>query len=104
MKFKKLHIAVILGLFFQVLFSMNVSAQESSPLNEVVITATRSSQKLADIGRVVRVITAETLAKSQGRTLPEVLNNIAGLTIGGNGNNLGDLKSIYLRGSSSENT
>jgi len=73
-------------------------------LDEVVVTASRSPKKISEIGKVTRIITAETLAKSQGRTLPEVLNNIAGLTIGGNGNNPGDIKSTFLRGASSANT
>lgn len=82
----------------------NAFSQEPTSLNEVIITTNRAPQKLSDIGKVVQVITAETLARSQGRTLPEVLNNVAGLTIGGNGTSLGEPKAIYLRGSSTANT
>jgi vitamin B12 transporter len=69
-----------------------------------VVTASRSPKKISEIGKVARVITAETLSKSQGRTLPEVLNNVAGITIGGNGNNPGDVKAVYMRGASAANT
>lgn len=104
MQTKKKHLGAGIGLFLQILFSGSSFAQESNSLNEVVVTASRSPQKLSDIGKVVRVVTAETLAKSQGSTLPEVLNNVAGLTIGGNGNSLGELKRVFLRGASAGNT
>ena len=95
-----------LGLAHFGLFNNSSSAQErpAANLDEVVVTASRSPKKISEIGKVTQVITAETLAKSQGRTLAEVLNNVAGLTIGGNGNNPGDIKSVYLRGASAANT
>ena len=95
-----------LGLAHFGLFNYSSSAQErpAANLDEVVVTASRSPKKISEIGKVTQVITAETLAKSQGRTLAEVLNNVAGLTIGGNGNNPGDIKSVYLRGASAANT
>ena len=95
-----------LGLAHFGLLNNSSSAQErpAANLDEVVVTASRSPKKISEIGKVTQVITAETLAKSQGRTLTEVLNNVAGLTIGGNGNNPGDIKSVYLRGASSANT
>lgn len=106
MKPTKFYIAAGLGLAQSVLLYSNSSAQDRTPesLGEVVVTASRSPKKISEIGKVARVITAETLSKSQGRTLPEVLNNIAGITIGGNGNNPGDVKSVYLRGASAANT
>jgi len=73
-------------------------------LNEVVVTATRSPKKLADIGRVVTVITAAQINRSQGKTLPELLNNVAGITFSGAENNIGISSSLYMRGASSGNT
>lgn len=106
MKTKKIYVGVSLGLAQLVLLSSNASAQEkpARTLEEVVVTASRSPKRLSEIGKVVRVISAETLAKSQGRSLPEVLNHVAGLTIGGNGNNPGDIKSVYMRGATAANT
>lgn len=97
---------VCLGLAHLGLLTNSSLAQERpvANLDEVVVTASRSPKKISEIGKVTRVITAETLARSLGRTLPEVLNNVAGLTIGGNGNNPGDIKSVFLRGASSANT
>ena len=106
MKTKTNYVAAGLGLAQLVLLSGNALAQQEPVrnLNEVVVTATRSSKKQSEIGKVVRVISAETLSKSQGRSLTEVLNNVAGLTIGGNGNTPGDVKAVYLRGAAPGNT
>ena len=77
-------------------FAQNAFSQEKiNQLSEVVVTASRSPRKQSETGKVVRVISSDQLAQSQGRTLPELLNNIAGLTIGGNGNNPGDIKAVY---------
>jgi len=106
MKTTKFYIAAGLGLVHSVFLYSNSFAQNRFPeiLGEVVVTASRSPKKISEIGKVARVITAETLNKSQGRTLSEVLNNVAGITIGGNGNNPGDIKSVFLRGASAANT
>jgi len=106
MKTKKISIGVGLGLTQLMLLNSNIVAQERpvTNLDEVVVVASRSPKKLSEIGKVVRVITAETISKSQGRTLPELLNNVAGLTIGGNGGNPADVKAVYLRGASPGNT
>lgn len=106
MKKTNLFLMASLGLIPSVLLHSNSIAQDRSPetIGEVVVTASRSPKKISEIGKVARVITAETLARSQGRTLPEVLNNVAGITIGGNGNNPGDVKSVYMRGASAANT
>lgn len=93
-----------LGLVY-LAFSQNALSQEKiNQLSEVVVTASRSPRKQSETGKVVRVISATQLAQSQGRTLPELLSNIAGLTIGGNGNNPGDIKAVYLRGAGAGNT
>jgi vitamin B12 transporter len=106
MKTKKFYLAASLGLVQLTLLSSNLLAQQRpvANLDEVVVTASRSPKKISEIGKVVRVISAETLAKSQGRTLSEVLNNIAGITIGGNGGNPADVKAVYMRGASAANT
>jgi vitamin B12 transporter len=106
MKRTKIYVVAGLGLVQSVLLCSNTFGQEkpSETLGEVVVTASRTPKKISEIGKVARVITAETLSRSQGRTLPEVLNNVAGITIGGNGNNPGDVKSVFLRGATAANT
>lgn len=105
---KKRNILVAAGLGFAQLALLNAKAlaqrQDSTSLNEVVITASRSPKKIADIGKVVKVISKEEIERAQGRTLPELLNTVAGLTIAGSGSNPGGIQSVYLRGASSANT
>ena len=93
-----------LGLVCAQLPSLAQETQKNYQLNEVVVTASKSPRKQSEIGKVVRVISAEQLEQNQGRSLTELLNQVAGLTIGGNGNNPGDIKAVYLRGASAGNT
>ena len=103
---KKFVVAAGLGLVQLALLSGIASAQEEPvrSLDEVVVTANRSPRKLTEVGRVVRVITAEQLEKSQGRNLAEVLNNVAGLNLSGTGNNMGSNVSVFTRGATAGNT
>lgn len=102
----KKFIRVLAGLgFAHLAISPQASSQEKiNQLSEVVVTASRSPRKQSETGKVVRVISSQQLAQSQGRSLPELLNNVAGLTMTGSANHPGELKSLYLRGSSRGNT
>jgi vitamin B12 transporter len=93
-----------LGLVCAQLPAWAQETQKNYQLNEVVVTASKSPRKQSEIGKVVRVISANQLEQNQGRSLTELLNQVAGLTIGGNGNNPGDIKALYLRGASAGNT
>ncbi len=102
---KKNYVKVLGGLAI-ILSNFHALAQEQAErtLNEVVVTASRSPRKQSEIGRVIRVIGAKQLAQSQGRTLPEVLNNVAGLQLSGAGNAFGSNISVFTRGASAGNT
>jgi vitamin B12 transporter len=102
----KKFIRVLAGLgLAHLAFAPFVAAQECiNQLGEVVVTASRSPRKQSETGKVVRVISSQQLAQSQGRSLPELLHNFAGITIGGNATQPGDIKSLYLRGASAGNT
>lgn len=76
----------------------------SRPLNEVILTANKYPQKQTETGKVISVITAKQLEKSQGLTLPEVLNAAVGTTIIGANNNLGTNQTVSIRGASAGNT
>ncbi|MBB6108071.1 vitamin B12 transporter [Mucilaginibacter lappiensis] len=94
-----------IGLLHITLLAATVQAQDTTRLlNNVVVTATRSPKKLSDIGRVVTVISAEQINRSQGKTLPQLLNTVPGLTFSGAQNAPGIATSIYLRGASTGNT
>jgi vitamin B12 transporter len=105
MKKNDVWFAAGLGLAQLALLSTAARAQDSTRvLKQVVVTATRSPKKLSDIGRVVSVITADQIAKSQGKTLPGLLNTVPGITFSGADNNRGLSSDIYLRGASAGNT
>ncbi|MFD2164266.1 TonB-dependent receptor plug domain-containing protein [Paradesertivirga mongoliensis] len=105
-------IAAGLGLAQLALISSGALAQDTTrtinsqtDLEQVVVTATRSAKRKAEVGKVVRVITSEQIQRSQGRTLPEVLNNVAGITYSGANNAQSNTSaSLFLRGASAGNT
>ncbi len=72
----------------------------SKILNPVIITANKFPQKQSTTGKVITVITKEQIEKSSGRTVAQLLNEQAGITINGALNNLGANQTVYLRGAS----
>lgn len=111
MKKKSFQIAASLGFAQLALIGLSASAQDTvktinvTSLDQVVVSATRSAKRRAEIGKVVRVITSEQLQRSQGRNLPEILNNIAGITYSGAGNAYSNnAASLFFRGASAGNT
>src|SRR5450759_3049527 len=80
-------------------------AQDSSKtLNPVIITANKIPQKQSTTGKVITVITKEQIERSSGRTVAQLLNEQAGITINGALNNLGANQTVYLRGASAGRT
>lgn len=90
-----------LGLVQFAFCANNVLAQEVKTLEEVVIAATKNEQKQSQTGKVVTMISSEELANSVGKNLAELLNQQAGITIGGVGSNAGKDKSLFFRGAGS---
>lgn len=103
---KKIYlIAAGLCLAQSALLSTTANAQDSTRvLNDVVVTATRSPKKQSEIGREVTIITADQIANSQGKTLPQLLNSVPGITFSGANNAPGISSSVFLRGASTGNT
>lgn len=102
---KNLLVAASLGLVQLALLSAAAHAQDTTRvLHNVVVTATRLPKKLSDVGRVVDVITSDQIARSQGKSLPELLNTVPGITFSGAENAPGLSSSIFLRGASTGNT
>jgi vitamin B12 transporter len=89
-----------------VVISSQLSAQQDSAknLDPVVVTATKTAVKQSQTGKVVSVIDQATLRRSVGRTVPEILNNEAGMYITGANNVLGTNQDNYLRGAATGNT
>ena len=99
MKKKFLIVAAGLGLVQLALFSKTTHAQEKNrALDTVVVTATRSPKKLSETGRVVTIISAEQINRSQGKSLPELLNTVPGITFSGANNAPGISSSVFLNG------
>ena len=70
-------------------------------LDQVVVTASKYPLKQNQTGKVVIVLTKEELEKSTGKTLGQVLNEQAGIIVGGAYNNMGTNQDIYMRGAAS---
>jgi len=73
-------------------------------LQEVVITATRSTKHLFDVGRNISVITRDHIQNSMYNSVAEVLSEQGGMYIVGTGQNPGMIQSIFTRGANSNHT
>ncbi len=83
-----------------VIFSSYTQAQDTTAtaMNEVVVTPTRFSKRVAETGKVVTVISKTQLERSAGKDLAQLLNEQAGIAISGAGSNPGKDKAVYVRG------
>lgn len=84
--------------------SSNIFAQQEqeSTIDEVTI-ASRTRQQLYKTGKNVQLITAKDLEKQQGKSLTEVLNQVAGFHTVGNYGNSPEPKALKIRGGKSAN-
>jgi vitamin B12 transporter len=91
-----------------VIISSIAQAQQDSTgskqLDEVVVTANKYPNKAILTGKVLNVITKQQLERAGGKDLAQILNEEAGIYIGGANSNPGKDKSIYLRGSGVDRT
>lgn len=92
-----------------IFFSSQLIAQDSIIVNEefpttsieltrVIVTANKYPQKQSQTGKTVTVISKEMIERSKGKTISELLNQQAGLTVVGAANVLGTNQDVYLRG------
>lgn len=79
------------------LFSQEKIAEIES-LKEVVVTATKFATNKKNIGKVVYKITQETIEKSAGKTVLDLLNDVPGVEINGNFSTKGQNLGYYIRG------
>jgi vitamin B12 transporter len=88
-----------------IISSQSFSQQDSTKtLDEVILTANKYPQKQSETGKVVTVINKKQLDKSSGKTLGEILNTVAGITISGATNNPGTNLTLAIRGASAGNS
>ncbi len=80
----------------------NLFAQEKTAhveqLEEVVVTATKFAIKKELVGKIIYQIKAEEIANLKGKSVVDVLDNIAGIQINGTNSSAGKNKSTYIRG------
>jgi len=81
-----------------------IREQDTSLLDEVVITANKYPNKTSLTGKVVTIITREQLERSGGKDLSQLLTEQVGIYIGGANSNAGKDKSLYLRGARVDHT
>lgn len=84
-------------------FSQQEKVQEKI-LDPVIVTANKTEQKQSTTGKVITVITKEQIEKSAGKSVAQILNEQAGITINGALNNLGSVQTTFMRGASSGRT
>ena len=84
--------------------SLLQAQQDTTLLDEVVVTANKFPNKTSLTGKVVLVITQQQLEKSGGKDLSQILTEQAGIYIGGANSNPGKDKSIYIRGAGVTNS
>ena len=90
-----------------VCLSTCVYAQETvktKNLEEVVVTANKTDQKLSQTGKVITVLSDSILQKYQSQTVTELLTRQAGFIIVGSQNTFGTNQDVYLRGAGTGNT
>ncbi|HEY0066141.1 MAG TPA: TonB-dependent receptor [Flavisolibacter sp.] len=78
--------------------SSTVLAQDTTTLNEVVVTANKFSSKTTQTGKVVTVITRQDIERAGSRDLAQVLTEQGGIYINGYTGSPGKDKNIYIRG------
>ena len=82
-----------------------VSAQQdTTTLDEVVVTANKMAQKQSTTGKVVTVITKSDLEKMGNKNLATLLQEQVGVTVNGSSNNAGSVQTIFTRGASGGRT
>jgi vitamin B12 transporter len=83
-------------------FSLHPAAAQTA-LKETVVTATRTPTRSDELVSEVVVIDRDTIEKSAGRTLPEILARQAGLEFSSNGGR-GKASGVYIRGTEARHT
>ena len=81
-----------------------VAAQaDTTTLDPIVVTATRTETPLSQIGSSVTVVTAEEIAEKQQSRVVDVLRSVPGVNIVQSGT-MGSAISIYMRGTDTKHT
>ncbi|HMP92350.1 MAG TPA: TonB-dependent receptor [Phnomibacter sp.] len=80
------------------LSAQTADSVKTAVLDEVTITANRLPQKQSATGKVVSIITRPQIEQNLGKTVGQLLNEQAGITIAGALNNPGTPQTLFMRG------
>jgi len=98
----KNYVLIASGLTFSQMILVNdAKAQKEIKLDSVVISTTKNDQKQSQTGKVVTIIGSDVLDRSHGKNLTDLLNEQAGIVVGGATGNNGLNKSLFVRGAAS---
>jgi len=98
----KNYVLIASGLTFSQMILVNdAKAQKEIKLDSVVISTTKNDQKQSQTGKVVTIIGSDVLGRSHGKNLTDLLNEQAGIVVGGATGNAGLNKSLFVRGAGS---
>ncbi len=101
---KKTHLILTTGILCAGVSAKSQDSAKVSQLNTVVVTATKFNKKQSETGKVLSVISARTIEQNIGRSVADVLNEQAGIVIGGAYSNPGKNREVYFRGATSQYT
>ena len=79
-------------------YADNESIVTDKKLEEVIITATKIPTKKKHLGKVVYQISKEVIARNQGRSVVDLLNEVPGIEINGSFSTKGQNLGYYMRG------
>ncbi|MBS1626483.1 MAG: TonB-dependent receptor [Bacteroidetes bacterium] len=84
--------------------AQNKDTLTGKTLDPVVVTANKIEQKQSQTGKVITVITKEQIEHSSSKTVTQLLNEQAGITINGALNNAGSVQTVFMRGANAGRT
>jgi vitamin B12 transporter len=96
--------AIMIGSQLHAQFVPTIQEQDTSLLDEVVVTANKFPQKLSGTGKLITVITKEQILQSGGKDIAQVLSEQTGIVVNGANSNPGKDKSLFLRGATDKYT
>ncbi|MDP3311917.1 TonB-dependent siderophore receptor [Lutibacter sp.] len=98
MKKRSFYVSVICMFLIVSTLKAQEKTEKVEELKEVVLVATKFAIEKEKIGKVIYQIKAEDLVNLQGKTVADVLDNLAGIQINGNNSSAGKNKSAFVRG------
>jgi outer membrane cobalamin receptor len=98
---KVLWLLVFLFSLAKILLLSQTAMGAEVELGQVVVTATRTEVEISDSPQPISVITKEEIMNTPDRTIPEIIQRVAGVQINQNGP-IGSISSAQIRGSEAQ--